>query len=82
MFNLTGVSLLLGQRPNPETSSSFLSRLTFAWLDPLVWKGYRKPLTQDNLWNLQYSNATSTIVSVWDKHWQKTFNKKARKEAR
>ncbi|KAK3859641.1 hypothetical protein Pcinc_034255 [Petrolisthes cinctipes] len=71
-----------GERPNPEVSSSFLSLLTFAWLDQLVWQGYRKPLTQDTMWNLSHDNCANTIVSIWDKHWQRSFNKKGRRQPR
>ena len=67
--------ICLLQKPNPETSASFLSRLTFAWLDPLIWKGYRRPLVQDDMWSLQYENSTSTIVGRWDKNWKKTIRK-------
>lgn len=33
-------------KPYPELGASFLSRLVYAWFDPLAWKGYRKPLEQ------------------------------------
>ncbi|KAK8386783.1 hypothetical protein O3P69_017907 [Scylla paramamosain] len=68
-----------GEKPNPETSASFLSRITFAWLDSLIWKGYRKPLVQEDMWNLQYENATNTIVGRWDKNWKKTVRKAEKK---
>ncbi|XP_045104248.1 multidrug resistance-associated protein 1-like isoform X3 [Portunus trituberculatus] len=68
-----------GEKPNPETSASFLSRITFAWLDPLIWKGYRNPLVQEDMWNLQYENATNTIVGRWDKNWKRTVRKAEKK---
>ncbi|XP_050728628.1 multidrug resistance-associated protein 1-like isoform X5 [Eriocheir sinensis] len=68
-----------GQKPYPETGASFLSHITFAWIDPLIWKGYRKPLVQDDMWNIQYENATNTIVTNWDRNWKKTLRKAGKK---
>ncbi|XP_042224815.1 multidrug resistance-associated protein 1-like isoform X3 [Homarus americanus] len=68
----------LGDKPSPETSASFLSRVTFAWMDPLIWKGYRKPLVQADTWDLARENASRNTVAKWDKNWKKTL-KKAKK---
>jgi len=40
----------------PEKYSSALSRLVFAWLDPLVAKGWKKQLDRSDLWSLQQEN--------------------------
>jgi hypothetical protein len=49
----------------PEKYSSALSRLVFAWLDPLVAKGWKKQLDRSDLWSLQQENR-------WKKKWKRT----------
>ena len=35
------------KNPCPQIQASFLSKLTYFWATPLLWKGFRQPLTQD-----------------------------------
>jgi ABC-type multidrug transport system fused ATPase/permease subunit len=39
-------------RSSPESSASYISRLTFGWLGPLIKQGYKKKLCFDDLWTL------------------------------
>ncbi|XP_063585006.1 multidrug resistance-associated protein 1-like isoform X1 [Penaeus indicus] len=64
-----------GEKPCPETEASFLSRITFSWLDKMIWRGYRQPVEQSQLWDLSYENASFRIVRKWDKNWRKTTAK-------
>lgn len=41
-------------------------------MDSLIWRGYKQPLENTDLWDLSYENASSTIVADWNKHWKKT----------
>ncbi|KAI1076106.1 P-loop containing nucleoside triphosphate hydrolase protein [Whalleya microplaca] len=38
--------------PSREPLASVLSLLTFAWIDPMLWKGYKVPLDMKHVWNL------------------------------
>ncbi|CAG2055590.1 unnamed protein product [Timema podura] len=69
-FNLKAVGLMIN--PCPELGASFLSRLFFSWLDPLVWKGYRNPLKSADLWSLNPEDTSEEIVPVFNKHWEAT----------
>ena len=40
----------------PEKYSSALSKLVFAWLDPLIFKGWKKQLDRSDLWSLRQEN--------------------------
>nr|CAD7454509.1 unnamed protein product [Timema tahoe] len=60
------------ENPCPELGASFLSRLFFSWLDPLVWKGYRNPLKSADLWSLNPEDTSGEIVPVFNKHWEAT----------
>ncbi|RXG67820.1 Multidrug resistance-associated protein 1 [Armadillidium vulgare] len=68
-----------GEHACPEEDSSFFSRLTFSWLDRLIWRGYRKPITQEMLWDLPYINSSQKIKKDWDKHWETTMKKSLKK---
>ncbi len=62
----------------PETQSSFLSKLLFSWFDSLAAKGYRKPLENEDLWELDYSNTCASIVPDFEKNWLITLEKTKR----
>ena len=56
------------QRPCPQLSASFASILTFAWATPLLWKGFRNPLTTDDLWDMDPELTSRGQVPKFDKH--------------
>lgn len=60
----------------PENYSSFLSRLLFAWFDTFAWKGYKKPLENDDLWSLDYSNSSASIAPVFERRWLAAVDRK------
>ena len=66
------------QKPCPEQSASFLSKIFFAWFDPLAWKGFRKPLETKDLWSMNPEDTASEVVPVFDKHWEKTLRKSSK----
>ena len=37
--------------------------------------GWRRTLTNDDLWNLTPDNTSSHIIPVWDKNWEKETKK-------
>ncbi|XP_065205463.1 multidrug resistance-associated protein 1-like [Planococcus citri] len=59
----------------PKSQSSFLSQILFAWFEPLIWKGYRKSLEDEDLWNLDPSISTSCVVPKFEKQWKKSLRK-------
>ncbi|KAL0104446.1 hypothetical protein PUN28_017289 [Cardiocondyla obscurior] len=63
------------ESPCPEQSSSFPSRLVFAWFDALAWKGFRKPLETSDLWSMNPEDMATEIVPKFDKYWNKNLRK-------
>nr|XP_045608210.1 multidrug resistance-associated protein 1-like isoform X2 [Procambarus clarkii] len=61
-----------GEKPCPEPGASFLSRITFFWMDMFFWRSYKTPVKETDLWDLSYENTSRTVVSAWDKYWKKT----------
>lgn len=51
-----------GLEPPRHPTASLLSLVTFSWLDPLIWKGYRQPLELDDVWNLTTSQKAATVL--------------------
>ncbi|XP_074447165.1 ATP-binding cassette sub-family C member 2 [Larus michahellis] len=64
---------------NPEVTASFLSSVTFAWYTSTVFKGYRKPLEIEDIWELKSEDKTQAIYAVFEKN-MKTAVRKAQAE--
>ncbi|GAB0099313.1 multidrug resistance-associated protein 1 [Sergentomyia squamirostris] len=67
------------EKPCPELSASFLSRMFFAWFDPLAWRGFRKPLENEDLWNMKPEDTAGEVMPLFAKYWNKTLAKTAEK---
>lgn len=89
-FSLTCVMLLLNcfadveprvskfekqEKPCPEMSSSFLSRIFFAWFDRMAITGFRKPLETKDLWDMRYEDSSSVVSPSFIKQWNKAVAK-------
>ncbi|CAF0750239.1 unnamed protein product [Rotaria sp. Silwood1] len=46
----------------PELYKNFPSRLTFWWVTPLIIRGYKKPLTEEDCWQLEISERAVNVV--------------------
>ncbi|XP_055308510.1 multidrug resistance-associated protein 1-like, partial [Sitodiplosis mosellana] len=62
-------------KPYPELGASFLSRLSYAWFDALAWKGYRKPLEQSDLWDMNPEDSSKEVMPVFLKYWDRAVAK-------
>ncbi|XP_045473295.1 multidrug resistance-associated protein 1-like isoform X2 [Harmonia axyridis] len=60
----------------PEEECSFLSRLFFSWIETLAWKGFRKPLTDEDLYDLRDQDSARHVVVNFDYHWTKKLHRK------
>ncbi|XP_065528068.1 ATP-binding cassette sub-family C member 2 isoform X2 [Lathamus discolor] len=76
---LTFQSLLRRALQNPEVTASFLSSITFEWYSSMVFKGYRKPLEIEDIWELKAKDKTQSIYNVFEKN-MKTAVRKAQAE--
>ncbi|XP_046689303.1 multidrug resistance-associated protein 1-like [Homalodisca vitripennis] len=63
------------EKPSPVESASFASMCFFGWYESLIWKGFRKPLTIDDLWNLRYHDTSDYVVAKFEKRWNKIMKK-------
>ncbi|XP_027644670.1 ATP-binding cassette sub-family C member 2 isoform X2 [Falco peregrinus] len=72
-------SLLRRALQNPEVTASFLSSITFEWYSSMVFKGYRKPLEIEDIWELKDKDKTQAIYAGLEKN-MKTAVRKAQAE--
>ncbi|GAB6025158.1 Multidrug resistance-associated protein 1 [Chamberlinius hualienensis] len=56
-----------GKNKNPCEKASFLSYLTLAWFDSLLWKGFRKQLKTSDVWDSVSSVKTNISVPLLEK---------------
>lgn len=52
--------------PNPVLQSNFLSKILYFWVDPLILKGYKNPLTVNDIYDLSPENSSTEIVSHFE----------------
>ncbi|XP_039995158.1 canalicular multispecific organic anion transporter 1 [Xiphias gladius] len=48
-------------KKNPEAGAAFLSRITFNWFNSMVVKGYKRPLVQEDMWELNEADSAAYI---------------------
>lgn len=60
----------------PESSSGVPSRLTFSWFDPFVLIGFKRSLTESDLWALNPNDASAEVAHKFDKYWQRSLKKR------
>lgn len=66
-------------KKNPEVTASFLSSITFEWYSSMVFKGYRKPLEIEDVWELKDKDRTKALYTAFEKN-MKTAMRKAQAE--
>uniref|UniRef100_A0A8D2NVG1 Canalicular multispecific organic anion transporter 1 n=1 Tax=Zosterops lateralis melanops TaxID=1220523 RepID=A0A8D2NVG1_ZOSLA len=66
-------------KKNPEVTASFLSSITFEWYSSMVFKGYRKPLEIEDVWELRDKDKTKALYTPFEKN-MKSAMQKARAE--
>lgn len=57
----------------PEASANFLSRLTFWWANSLFITGYRKTLTEDDIWEVTAEQTAENVSQKLELNWQREF---------
>ncbi|KAK7795432.1 hypothetical protein U0070_020483, partial [Myodes glareolus] len=60
---------------NPSSTASFLSSITFSWYDSTVLKGYKHPLTLEDVWDVDEGYKTKSMVSKFEVFMTKDLQK-------
>ncbi|KAJ0621156.1 putative ABC-type xenobiotic transporter [Helianthus annuus] len=64
-----------GEHICPERRANILSRIYFGWMTPLMQEGYRKPITEKNVWMLDTWDQTETLSKKFQKCWAEEAQK-------
>ncbi|XP_046577436.1 multidrug resistance-associated protein 1-like isoform X2 [Haliotis rubra] len=67
------------KEPCPELRASFLSRITFWWMNSLLMRGYRKALTETDICDIHPDESSAHTVSRFLPRWTKEINKSKRR---
>lgn len=49
--------------PSQEPLASVFSLATFTWVDPIVWRGFKKTLDLADVWNLRLEDKAETVLA-------------------
>ncbi|KAL6072198.1 hypothetical protein STEG23_017179, partial [Scotinomys teguina] len=60
---------------NPSSTASFLSSITFSWFDSTVLKGYKHPLTVEDILDVDEGLKTKSVVSRFEVFMTKDLQK-------
>ncbi|KAI1767485.1 P-loop containing nucleoside triphosphate hydrolase protein [Hypoxylon sp. FL1150] len=59
--------------PSHEPLASVLSLLTFSWIDPMLYQGYKEPLEIAQVWNLLPRDKAGTVLANYRQVKKTTF---------
>lgn len=61
--------------PSPELKASIVNRLFFWFFDKTAWTGWRNPLTEKNIYDINPSVASSELVPEFDRNFKRSLEK-------
>ncbi|KAG8385226.1 hypothetical protein BUALT_Bualt03G0020100 [Buddleja alternifolia] len=59
----------------PERQANIFSKITFAWMSPIMQLGYKRPLTEKDVWKLDTWDRTETLNDSFQKSWAEEIRK-------
>ncbi|OCT93914.1 multidrug resistance-associated protein 1 isoform X2 [Xenopus laevis] len=68
-----------GKKDNPEKNASLLSRLTYSWYSSIITLGYKKPLEREDLFELNDSDSSYTVIPIFEKNWRNESTRQEKK---
>jgi hypothetical protein len=64
-----------GKHACPESFASFLSQLSFTWMNGLMTLGYHHPLCAEDLWDVRPEDDSKEIGAKFDRIWKQELEK-------
>lgn len=58
-----------GEQICPERHVNIFSRILFSWMNPLMELGYKRPITEKDVWKLDTWDRTKTLHSKFQRCW-------------
>lgn len=66
--------------PSSELRSSFFNKIFFFWFDPLTWKGWMRPLTESDIYDINPQDTCYELVPPFEKYFKQSVEKGKRKK--
>ncbi|KAH6773481.1 multidrug resistance-associated protein 2 [Perilla frutescens var. frutescens] len=60
----------LGEQVCPERCANIFSGIYFDWMTPLMQQGYKRPITEKDVWKLDSWDQTETLSRKFQKSWE------------
>ncbi|KAF5736367.1 putative mgatp-energized glutathione s-conjugate pump [Tripterygium wilfordii] len=64
-----------GEQICPERHADIFSRFSFGWITPLMQQGYRKPITEKDVWKLDSWDQTETLIKKFKRCWDEELER-------
>uniref|UniRef100_A0A6N2MXC4 ABC-type xenobiotic transporter n=1 Tax=Salix viminalis TaxID=40686 RepID=A0A6N2MXC4_SALVM len=64
-----------GEYMCPERHANIISTIVFGWMSPLMKLGYRRPITENDVWKLDTWDRTETLNDRFQKCWAEESRK-------
>ena len=62
--------------PSPEMNASFPSLITFSWFDGIIKRGWKTPIKEEHLYDLNPESNSVNVMRTWGKYWKQQINTK------
>lgn len=69
-------------KQSPEKSTSFLNQIFFQWFTPITRIGYKRPLTEDDIYDMNPENMCIEVIPPFEKYFAESIEKGRRYEIR
>ncbi|XP_010522096.1 PREDICTED: ABC transporter C family member 12-like isoform X2 [Tarenaya hassleriana] len=64
-----------GEQVCPERNAGIFSRIYFGWITPLMQQGYKKPITEKDVWQLDTWDRTENLIERFQRCWSEESQK-------
>ncbi|KAL6561922.1 Canalicular multispecific organic anion transporter 1 [Orobanche gracilis] len=64
-----------GEQVCPERHANLFSKIIFSWMNPIMQLGYRRPLTEKDVWKLDTWDRTETLNNSFQRSWAQEVQK-------
>lgn len=68
------------KNPSPEKKSSFLNQISFNWFTYTTYIGFRRPLTENDMYDIHPENMSRELVPPFDRYFAESVEKGRRYE--
>lgn len=63
------------RNPSPEQKSSFLNQILFQWFTYTTYIGFRRPLTENDIYDINPENTSRELVPPFDRYFAESVEK-------